>query len=101
MRECLTDEPVSREPISAKQIPCYAAASCFPAIFRGASCRPKRQSSIRRKIHERKSAKRSLNYALKSIDAVRTKPKQAMFYIECNPETVKSITSFPYIRKSS
>ena len=40
------------------------------------------------------------NYALKSIDAVRTKLKQAMFYIECNPETVKSITSFPYIRKS-
>ncbi len=40
------------------------------------------------------------NYALKSIDAVRTKLKQAIFYIECNPETVKSITSFPYIRKS-
>ena len=36
------------------------------------------------------------NYALKSIDAVRTKLKQAIFYIECNPETVKSITSFPY-----
>ena len=40
------------------------------------------------------------NYALKSIDAVRTKLKQAIFYIERNPETVKSITSFPYIRKS-
>ena len=39
------------------------------------------------------------NYALKSIDAVRTKLKQAIFYIECNPKTVKSITSFPYIRK--
>ena len=39
------------------------------------------------------------NYALKSIEAVRTKLKQAIFYIECNPETVKSITSFPYIRK--
>ncbi len=40
------------------------------------------------------------NYALKSIDAVRTKLKQAIFYIERNPETVKSITSFPYIAKS-
>ena len=43
---------------------------------------------------------REKNYALKSIDAVRAKLKQAIFYIECNPETVKSITSFPYIRKS-
>ena len=40
------------------------------------------------------------NYALKSIDAVRTKLKQAVLYIERNPETVKSITSFPYIAKS-
>jgi hypothetical protein len=40
------------------------------------------------------------NYTLKSIDAVRAKLKQAIFYIERNPETVKSITSFPYIRKS-
>jgi putative transposase len=40
------------------------------------------------------------NYALKSIDAVRAKLKQAILYIERNPKTVKSITSFPYIRKS-
>jgi transposase len=40
------------------------------------------------------------NYALKSIDAVRTKLEQAIVYIESNPETVKSITSFPYILKS-
>jgi len=40
------------------------------------------------------------NYALKSIDAVRTKLKEAILYIERNPETVKSITSFPYILKS-
>jgi transposase len=40
------------------------------------------------------------NYALKSIDAVRTKLKQAILYIERNPKIVKSITSFPYIRKS-
>ena len=39
------------------------------------------------------------NYALKSIDAVRAKLKQAILYIECNPETV-SITSIPYILKS-
>ena len=40
------------------------------------------------------------NYALKSIDAVRTKLEEAILYIERNPVTVKSITSFPYIRKS-
>lgn len=40
------------------------------------------------------------NYALKSIDAVRAKLKQAILYIERNPKTVKSITSFPYILKS-
>jgi hypothetical protein len=40
------------------------------------------------------------NYALKSIDAVRAKLKQAILYIERNPTMVKSITSFPYIRKS-
>ena len=32
------------------------------------------------------------NYALKSIDAVRTKLKQAILYIERNPKIVKSIT---------
>ena len=40
------------------------------------------------------------NYALKSIDVVRAKLKQAILYIERNPEIVKSITSFPYIAKS-
>jgi transposase len=40
------------------------------------------------------------NYALKSIDAVRAKLEQAILYIERNPKTVKSITSFPYILKS-
>jgi transposase len=40
------------------------------------------------------------NYALKSIDAVRAKLRQAILYIERNPETVKSLTSFPYIAKS-
>ena len=40
------------------------------------------------------------NYALKSIDAVRAKLKQAILYIERNPKTVKSISSFPYIAKS-
>ena len=37
------------------------------------------------------------NYALKSIDAVRTKLKQAVLYIERNPTMVRSITSFPYV----
>jgi transposase len=40
------------------------------------------------------------NYALKSIDAVHAKLEQAIVYIERNPKIVKSITSFPYIRKS-
>ena len=40
------------------------------------------------------------NYALKSIDAVRRKLEEAILYIERNPETVKSITSFPYIVRS-
>jgi transposase len=41
------------------------------------------------------------NYALKSIDAVRAKLKHAILYIERNPKLVQSITSFPYIVKSS
>jgi transposase len=40
------------------------------------------------------------NYALKSIDTVRAKLKEAILYIERNPKTVKSITSFPYIVRS-
>ena len=40
------------------------------------------------------------NYALISIDAVRTKLKHAILYIERNPKLVQSITSFPYIVKS-
>jgi transposase len=40
------------------------------------------------------------NYALKSIDAVRAKLEQAIAYVERNPTLVKSITSFPYIRRS-
>ena len=34
------------------------------------------------------------NYALKSIDAVRAKLKEAILYMD-KPEIVKSITSFP------
>jgi transposase len=40
------------------------------------------------------------NYALKSIHAVHAKLIQAILHLECNPNIVKSITSFPYIRKS-
>ena len=35
------------------------------------------------------------NYALKSIDAVRAKLKEAILYMERKPEIVKSITSSP------
>ena len=40
------------------------------------------------------------NYALKSMDAVRAKLKQAILYIERNPSLVRSIASFPYIANS-
>jgi transposase len=40
------------------------------------------------------------NYAVKSMDAVRAKLKQAILYIERNPKLVRSITSFPYIVNS-
>ena len=35
------------------------------------------------------------NYALKSMDAVRAKLKQAILYIERNPKLVRSISSLP------
>jgi hypothetical protein len=40
------------------------------------------------------------NYALKYMDEVRTKLRQAVLYIERNPNLVRSITSFPYIVNS-
>jgi transposase len=40
------------------------------------------------------------NYALKSMDAVCAKLKQAVLYIERNPKLVRSITAFPYIVNS-
>ena len=40
------------------------------------------------------------NYALKSMDAVCAKLKQAVLYIERNPKLVCSITAFPYIVNS-
>ena len=86
-------------------------ADRLKALAADRSCRPtKKKSRMRGAVLIKDSGAENLweeirekifkNYALKSIDAVRTKLKQAIFYIECNPETVKSITSFPYIRKS-
>jgi transposase len=40
------------------------------------------------------------NYALKSMNAVRAKLREAILYIERNPKLVRSITSFPYIINS-
>ena len=40
------------------------------------------------------------NYALKSMGGVRAKLRQAILYIERNPNLVRSITSFPYIVNS-
>ena len=69
--------------------------SRFPPTSRCSSCHPIRQSSIRSKTSGVKSAP-----TLRSIDAVRRKLEQAIHYIERNPETVKSITSFLYIVRS-
>ena len=75
--------------------------SASQPISRCSSCHPTRQSSTRRKLSGGEIREKIFkNYALKSIDAVRTKLKQAILYIERNPKIVKSITSFPYIRKS-
>jgi len=40
------------------------------------------------------------NYALKSMDAVNAKLRQAILYMEQNPKLVRSITCFPYIVNS-
>ena len=40
------------------------------------------------------------NHALKSIDAVRAKPEEAILSMERKPEIGKSIPSFPYILES-
>ena len=40
------------------------------------------------------------NYALKSMDEVHAKLRQAVLYMERNPHLVRSITSFPYIVNS-
>jgi len=41
------------------------------------------------------------NYALKSMNQVYAKLEEAALYMERNPKLVKSITSFPYIVRSS
>jgi hypothetical protein len=41
------------------------------------------------------------DYALKSVNDVYNKLEEAVLYIQRNPKLVKSITSFPYIVKSS
>jgi hypothetical protein len=55
------------------------------------------QTAISRRIGPKNCA---MSATFKSIDAVRAKLKQAILYIERNPRTVQSITSFPYIVKS-
>jgi hypothetical protein len=65
--------------------------SCSSTLFAGATSERNFWDEIRQKIFK--------NYALKSMDAVRAKLKQAA-YIERNPKLVLSITSFPYIVNS-
>jgi hypothetical protein len=82
--------------------PTVAAANLrFPTISRCSSCRPIRQSSTRRKISGVKSARKSLR-TTPSNPSTPCAPSsnRPILYIERNPKTVKSITSFPYIAKS-
>ena len=73
----------------------------LPDMSRYCSCRPIRQSSTRGVLlRDEIREKIFKNHALISIDAVRTKLKHAILYIERNPKLVQSITSFPYIVKS-
>jgi len=80
-----------------------AATLSFPITSRSCIFRPTRQSSTQRKkkLWDEIREKIFKNYALKSMDAVRDKLKQAiLLYIERNRKLVRSITSFPYIVKS-
>jgi hypothetical protein len=81
-------QPSLRRPCASRQ---YLAA--LPAAY-SPELNPKENlwDEIREKIFK--------NYALKSINTVRAKLKQAVLYIERNPKTVKSITSFTYIVRS-
>src|SRR5205814_2305177 len=54
-----------------------------------------RELNPKENLWDESARKSSRTYALKFINAVRNKLKQAILYIERNPETVKSITSFP------
>ena len=59
------------------------------------------RSLILRRTSGTKSEKKVFkNFALKSMNAVRAKLRDAVLYIERNPDLVKSITTFPYIAKS-
>ena len=89
---------MARSPSTARPITA-AATLPFPITSRSCIFRPIRRNSIRRKISGMKSANFK-NYALKSMDAVRAKLKQAILYIEHNPKLVRSISSFPYIVNS-
>jgi hypothetical protein len=93
----------SRSPCASAPAQCPAAQiasgvdpkpSKPSSVCRGSELNPKENlwDEIREKIFK--------NYALKSIDAVRAKLKQAILYIERNPKLVRSITSFPYILNS-
>ena len=79
------------------------AAATLPFLTTSRSCifRPIPRNSIRRKtLWDELREKIFKNFALKSMDAVRAKLRQAILYIERNPKLVRSITSFPYIVNS-
>ena len=76
------------------------ANSRFPIISRCSSFHLSPELNPKENLWDEIREKIFKNYALKSIDAVRAKLKQAILYIERNPKLVRSITSFPYIATS-
>jgi len=73
-------------------LPCNISALFLPPYAPELNPKENLWDEIREKIFK--------NYALKSIGAVRAKLRQVILSIERNPETVKSITSFPSIVRS-
>jgi putative transposase len=81
-------QPPLRRPCRSRQHHTLVSST----LFAGAQSQENLWDEIREKIFK--------NYALKSVDAVRAKLKEAILYIERNPELVRSITAFPYIVNS-
>jgi hypothetical protein len=63
-------------------------------------CRPKHDLDLKENLWDQIREKIFKNYALKSMNAVRAKLREAILYIERSAKLVRSITSTPYIANS-